>query len=154
MKDFNKIILTTKEKLFLLSLRFLKKHKWDIDSPKLKPLFTYGLIVPNYLPNNGPEPHPVPDGTLSLTSTYAVFGSLILLMLSRSLNAVAYQLICCWLSGDIARNISLNLSAFFISSFVYIMISPFYCFSMFLCHYYTFLSVFCQAFYCGLATFC
>nr|DAO43358.1 MAG TPA: hypothetical protein [Caudoviricetes sp.] len=70
MEDYNKIILTAKEKLFLFSLRFLTKHKWHIDSPQLKPLFTYKLISINYLPDNGPEPRPVPDGTLSLTDIY------------------------------------------------------------------------------------
>lgn len=68
--DYDKIILTHKERLILFKLRFTKRYKGDVRSTSLKHLFKYGLISPNYFPEQGLEGEFIPDGTYSLTAEY------------------------------------------------------------------------------------
>lgn len=69
--DFDNIFLSTKEKILLFSLHFFKNHKRNLNSPHLKVLLDYELVTLNYLPSSGPDPVPIPDGTVSFTKHYA-----------------------------------------------------------------------------------
>lgn len=70
MDNFDKIILTHKERFLLFTLRIQKKRKKDILKPPYRQLHLHSLISPNYLPEHGPEGESIPDGTFSLTNNY------------------------------------------------------------------------------------
>jgi hypothetical protein len=68
--DYEKIILTRKERLILFNLRFMKRCEGNVYSASLQKLYKYGLISPNYFPEQGSEGEFIPDGTYSLTDEY------------------------------------------------------------------------------------
>ena len=70
MDNFDKILLTFREKLFLFSLRFRKRYKGNAYAAPCSKLCEYGLIAPNYKKTRGSEGEYIPDGTFSLTDTY------------------------------------------------------------------------------------
>lgn len=65
--NFDDILLSPKEKLILLHLRFCKKRKGNVFACPLYKLWEYGLIVENHTSQHGPEGEAIPDGTYSLT---------------------------------------------------------------------------------------
>lgn len=65
--DFDGVLLSPREKLILLSLRFRKRRKGNIYASPLNKLQEYGLIAENHMPHRGPEGEAIPDGTYSLT---------------------------------------------------------------------------------------
>ena len=70
MENFDKIILTPKERFLLFTLRIQKKRKKDIWKAPYRQLHLYSLISPNYLPERGPEGESITDGTFSLSDNY------------------------------------------------------------------------------------
>lgn len=68
--DYDKIILTHKERLILFKLRFTKRCEENVYSASLQKLYKYGLISLNYSAEKDNEGGRIPDGTYSLTDEY------------------------------------------------------------------------------------
>ena len=73
MPDYNSLILTYKERLLLIMLRFKKKHPGNIYQAPWTSLANKGFIKQNYLPERDREGCQIPDNTFSLTDTYYRF---------------------------------------------------------------------------------
>lgn len=70
INDFDKIVLTLKEKWILAALKLQTKRTGNVYSNPYRQLFEYGFIAQNYIPERGSEGESIPDGTFSLTDAY------------------------------------------------------------------------------------
>lgn len=70
MDDFNNVFLTTKEKLILFLMRFIKRMPKKYIGESYDALRKYGFILINTSPNRSASGEAVPDGTLRLSDLY------------------------------------------------------------------------------------
>lgn len=70
MDDFSNVFLTTKEKLILFLMRFIKRMPQKYIGESYDSLRKYGFILINFSPNRSPSGARIADGTFRLSDSY------------------------------------------------------------------------------------